>query len=144
MEIKLQKANIDDWQEILSFEKAAACRVFHAMTVETEIKDFLKSNLVFFVVANDQKIGVIGYEAKKDTNYISELIIGAEFRGKGYGSKVLEELLKMIGNKVCELHTHPENTGALIVYLKSGFKIKKWIDDCYGDGEPRILLVREK
>jgi len=144
MKIELKKATTDDWQEILNFEKEAASYTFHAMTTEQEIKDFFVNNNVFFIVDGDETVGAIGYEEKQDSNYISELIVGSNFRGHGYGFKALEELLKTIGNRVCELHTHPENSKAIIVYLKAGFKIKDWKDNFFGDGEPRIILVRDK
>jgi ribosomal protein S18 acetylase RimI-like enzyme len=58
---------------------------------------------------------------------------------------LIRALLDEVGDKKpFELVTHPENTSAIITYLKSGFKIKAWKDNYFGDGQPRILLVKEK
>jgi RimJ/RimL family protein N-acetyltransferase len=141
--ITLKKATKNDWQIILDFEKAANSQTFHAMTTKKEIHDFLENNKVFFIGSENKTVGLIGYEPKQDTNYISELIIGAEYQNKGFATQAIKELVKTLGDKPCELHTHPENISAIIVYLKSGFKIKGWLDNYYGDGEPRILLIKE-
>ena len=79
----LKEATKNDWEAILNFEKEAASQTFHAMTAEQEIKDFLDHNKVFFISLDSENVGLIGYEPKQDSNYISELIVGLAYRGKG-------------------------------------------------------------
>jgi ribosomal protein S18 acetylase RimI-like enzyme len=38
--------------------------------------------------------------------------------------------------------THPENAGALRLYMSLGFKVESRIEDCFGDGEPRLVMAR--
>ncbi|MFA6493064.1 MAG: N-acetyltransferase [Patescibacteria group bacterium] len=144
MNMKLKEATKEDLKAILNFEKEAASQTFHAMITEQEIKEFLIQNKVFFINYESKNVGLIGYEPKEDSNYISELIVSSDYQSKGIATNAVKELLKTIGDKPSELHTHPENNSAIIVYLKSGFKIKGWKDNYYGDGEPRLILFKEK
>ena len=53
---------------------------------------------------------------------------------------MVKELIKLVGDKAIITVTHPQNTGAIILYLEHGFKIVGWKDDYYGDGQPRLML----
>jgi ribosomal-protein-alanine N-acetyltransferase len=46
------------------------------------------------------------------------------------------ELVKRI-----DLVTHPDNTKAINLYESLGFKIESTIENYFGDGEPRIVMV---
>lgn len=43
-----------------------------------------------------------------------------------------------------DLVTHPENTKAIRLYESLGFKIAERKENYYGDGEPRVVLVKNK
>jgi ribosomal protein S18 acetylase RimI-like enzyme len=52
-------------------------------------------------------------------------------------------LVGQLGDAVrLELVTHPENDHALRLYGSLGFKVEEEISNYFGDGEPRVKLVR--
>lgn len=145
MKIELEKASSEDWQEVLNYEKGVDSKTFHAMTTEAEVKDFMDKNELFFISADDIKVGAISYEPRKDSNHINELIVAPEHQKQGIGTRAMEVLMNQIGqDKPMDLVTHPENSIAIRIYLKLGFIITDLKDNFYGDGEPRLLLVKEK
>lgn len=41
-----------------------------------------------------------------------------------------------------KLTVHPHNNKAIGLYLAMGFLIESWSDNHFGDGEPRLLLIK--
>jgi len=143
MNIFLQEATREDLKIIRDFMKKVESRLFHATTEEDELKEFIKDNKVFFIVLDNNKVGIVAYRLKENFNYLSELIVAPQYQKKGIASLVIKKVLEKINDKPVELFTHPENTPAIITYLKAGFVIKSWKENCYGDGEARILMVKD-
>lgn len=52
-------------------------------------------------------------------------------------------LKKMTKYPRIELVVHPHNNPAISLYLSLGFKIESWRDNYFGDGEPRLVLVKK-
>ncbi|MEI8090701.1 MAG: GNAT family N-acetyltransferase [bacterium] len=58
-------------------------------------------------------------------NKIDGLIILPKYRNQGIGTYAMKVFLKKLKNeKIIRLVTHPENTPAILLYLKLGFLIK--------------------
>jgi len=148
MDIKLKKASIEDISTIISIEnKLVGIKTFSPMTTEEEWKEeFAKVNQKIYLILKDEiVVGDTSYEKKPDRSvYLSGLAINPEFQKQGIGREVMRLIMEELKdvNKVY-LVTHPENSGAVKLYLSFGFVIKSWKDNYYGDGEPRIELIRE-
>ena len=56
----------------------------------------------------------------------------------------MKKLLELVKGNQVYMITHPKNIAAIILYLKNGFEIASWKENCYGDGEPRLILQRTK
>lgn len=140
----MKKANLEDWQKILFFEKKCSSDVFHAIDNEKEVKEYIKGSIVYFVILDSEEIGTVSYEVKKDNvAYIDGLTILPEYRGKGIGTFAIRKILKELENfDEINLVVHPRNNSAIVVYLKNGFEIKKWESDFFGKGEHRLFLVK--
>ena len=73
------------------------------------------------------------------------MTIVPQHRQKGIARIAFEKVLNdPKEKKEWRLVTHPKNTASLLIYLKAGFKIDKWIDNYFGDGQPRLLLIKNK
>jgi ribosomal protein S18 acetylase RimI-like enzyme len=79
-------------------------------------------NDLFFICQNNVPIGVISYRCFGSfRGYISEFALVEEARGKGIGSKVLQEVLMLFKDlQRVDLWTHPENP-ARTLYERFGF-----------------------
>ncbi len=146
MNVVFKKTTLDDLETIASQEKSVAGnKTYSALLEEDEIKKYIKEGHVFLILDGSQIIGSIAYQIKsKDHAYIEGLVITPDFQGKGYGTAVINKILEELKNyKIISLVTHPENSNAIMIYLKAGFKIKAWKDNFFGDGEARIELIKE-
>lgn len=144
MDIKLLRATKDDTMEMIEFEKASSSQFFHAYTDVEGMGKYLENNFVFFILKSGEKVGAIGYEKIDDQlAQIQGLNILSEHRGVGVGKGAVEELLKIITNegfKRANLMVHPHNSIAILTYMKSGFIIRSWRENYFGDGEPRLEM----
>jgi ribosomal protein S18 acetylase RimI-like enzyme len=90
-------------------------------------------------------VGYISFEEIADIPNMSELVnigVRSQFRGLGYGKKIIEYYLSSIKGVNSRLVTHPENKTAQLLYERYGYIPTKVIKNYFGDGEPRVLYVR--
>jgi ribosomal protein S18 acetylase RimI-like enzyme len=76
---------------------------------------------------------------------ISNVAVEPACQGQGIARAAMEFLLER--NHAApriELVTHPENAAALRLYGSLGFVVEGRRENCFGDGEPRLLLARGK
>lgn len=144
--ITLRQAINDDWKILAKLEKSAGSKVFHPLTTEKEIKQYIRNSKVFFIILNGNEIGTVSFEEKSDDLiYFDGLTVLPEQRRKGIASCAIKKVLDDIPKgKKFSLVVHPENTSAIIVYLKMGFVIKEWKENYFGDGESRLYLNKSK
>jgi len=147
-DIVFKKATIDDVAEFLRIEKSVAgSKTYCGSVDEQEAREEIENNIVYFIQNKETNIGTIEYKIKGENYaYLSGLVVDPNFQGRGIGRKALRWLLAndLKNFKRVDLATHPHNTRAIMLYLSLGFVIESWKDNYYGDGEPRIVLAREK
>jgi ribosomal protein S18 acetylase RimI-like enzyme len=102
--------------------------------------DYLKDSICYLAIQNNSPIGFFAYKIDEERVDIKSIAVLPNHQGKKYGKIMMEELLKQVKNHKVFVVTHPRNTPAIILYLKSGFEIYGWKDNYYGDGQPRLLL----
>ncbi|MBI2196102.1 GNAT family N-acetyltransferase [Candidatus Daviesbacteria bacterium] len=149
MSLSYRKATENDWELVRDLEKEAASvspRFFLAYESEKEIKDYLQKDQVFLVMEDEQPVGTVAFNTKgQELAHIDGLAIVPSCTGKGYGTEAMRWVMDQIQNiKKAELVVHPQNSVALRIYLKVGFKIIGWKDNYFGDGEPRLELVKKE
>ncbi|HVP58644.1 MAG TPA: GNAT family N-acetyltransferase, partial [bacterium] len=86
------------------------------------------SNIILRADAAEQRIGYlwIQVEDTKKTCFIAEIYLHPEFRGRGLGRKVLEDLevrLRQRGIERIGLHVFADNRAASALYTKMGYQI---------------------
>lgn len=147
MKIALKKASEDDWNIIVGIEKSQANNKGYAyLPTIKDAKRYLGASVVYLIYVNNTLAGHIMYfiDDKKRAE-LTGFIILPEFQNKGVGTHVLGQVLdKILENDVkhIELVVHPANAPALIMYIKQGFKVKGWLNNPFGDGEPRLSLKK--
>ena len=147
MVIELLKASGVDSLEMIEFEKASSSKFFHAFTDSHGMVKYLEDSIVYFILMDNTKVGAIGYEKiNKELAQIQGLNILPKYRNRNIGTNAVKELEKKIiqnGFKEANLMVHPENTIAIITYMKCGFSIKSWKENYFGDGEPRLEMWKK-
>lgn len=121
-------SKIKDKRSLLQFAGPA----YHFPLTKEQLEDDLKNeNRFMFRVFDTSEHNVIGHAQiflKENTFLLGRILIWDENnRGKGYGKKIVQELLKYgfshLDRKTAELNVYDWNTGAIECYRKVGFEI---------------------
>jgi [ribosomal protein S18]-alanine N-acetyltransferase len=107
----------------------------------------ITSSLFKVALLDDKVVGyAIGhYNAEVKEAWFLSLGVLKAYSGKGIGEKLTLTLLEEAeekGAKASYLTVHPENKRGLSIYKKLGFEEREWVSGYYGDGVPRIIMVR--
>lgn len=143
--ITLIKATPDDKGAYIDLEKKfEGLKIYSNMTDPEEVEEELKKCVVYFIKLGEKNIGSVSYEKKGDDHfYLDGLVIDPEFQGQGFARQAMKQVLQEIGDvETIDLVTHPENERAIKLYESLGFTIVKKIENYFGDGEPRVLMVK--
>ena len=147
MKLRSRKANLKKDGSLL-FELYSKCFNrsfdFRSFTIKEQI-EYLKNFVVWIYYDGDEPIGFLTYRFEGNNKAeLDTMAVLPEYQNKGIGKKMMSKFLKMTKGRKLYLVTHPKNTAALVLYLKHGFQIYGWKDNYYGDGEPRLLLERNR
>ncbi|MGU3377570.1 GNAT family N-acetyltransferase [Chryseobacterium sp. M5A1_1a] len=121
-------AEIKDEKSLLQF----AGPMYHFPLTEDQLEgDLSDENRTLFKIidlTNHSAIGHAQISLKEKTFLLGRILIWDENnRGKGYGKKVMQELLKYgfghFNREMAELNVYDWNTGAIECYKKVGFTI---------------------
>jgi len=142
--ILLKRATLKDINIIAEIEKVGSSKTYSARISEDELKEYIKNDFVFLIKNKDIIVGLVSFEViKKKTAHCNGLVIYPEFRRKGFGIKAMSIVLKRMSKYPrVELVVHPHNNPAISLYLSMGFIIEAWRDNYFGDGEPRLVLIK--
>ncbi len=98
--------------------------------------DLLSQNIIFIYSENSENIGMFKLiplnHRNSHINYLGGLAIHPNYSGKGYGSKMLLEIIeigKVRGLKRMELSTSTTNQTAIKLYEKHGFVFEGILKD---------------
>lgn len=141
-----KKATEKDVESFLELEKAVANnKLYSSFKEEDEILEEFKNAEVYLMYKGDRVIGSTAFQMKSpDHAYLAGLVVHPDFQGQGLAREAaLFRLEKLQGIKRIDVVTHPDNFKIIGLYESLGFKIEKQIENYYGDGEPRVMLVKE-
>ncbi|HOX29882.1 MAG TPA: N-acetyltransferase [Candidatus Paceibacterota bacterium] len=145
-ELILEIAGVKDAGDYLWLEKQVRGRTYSALAKEKEFLKEIRPAAVYFFKIKDKVIGHITYKAKEDGNvHLGGFAIVPEYQGRGLGRKAMELILALAKNAPkIDLVAHPDNFKAISLYESLGFKITERRENYYGDGEPRVVLVKNR
>ena len=145
MVISLKRATFKDYEEVAKIEKVGSSKTYHAVIRKEKILDYIKKDFVFLIKNGDTVIGLVSFMViKEKTASCNGLVIYPKFRRKGFGIKAMSLVLKKMSKYPrVDLVVHPHNNPAISLYLSLGFIIESWQDNYFGDGEPRIVMVKK-
>ncbi len=120
--------NIKDKRSLLQFAGPMYRFPLTAEQLEGDLSDENRTLFKIVDIENQNTIGHAQIFLKEKTFLLGRILIWDENnRGKGYGKKVMQELLKYGFSKfkreMAELNVYDWNTGAIECYKKVGFSI---------------------
>jgi len=143
--ISLQKATLKDLEKVAALEKESDSKTYFAITAQQELQDFIKNESVYLIKRKKLVVGLVAYKVLKgNIAHFDGLVVRPKLRRQSIATQATALLLKSMAKYArIELGVHPHNNPALCLYLKLGFIIQSWRDNYFGDGEPRLILVKK-
>lgn len=141
-EVYLRKAVVEDAAKLIELQRAAASSLY-GIDTEERLQKYAKDGDVFMILMDEEVIGAILYDVENDGSiYLSGIVVAAAYQGRGYSKLAMREFLEKMMERKIHLTVHPDNLSAVKLYLGAGFTVVERKDNCYGDGEPRLVMER--
>jgi ribosomal-protein-alanine N-acetyltransferase len=146
LKLSFRKVTQEDIDAYLELERTAIGNKTYSGILDKDeaLKEF-SENEVYLMYKAGKLVGSTEFEMKSpDHAYLSGLVVHPDFQDQGIAREaILFRLEKLKGVKRIDVITHPENSKIIHLYESLGFKIEKRMENYFGDGEPRIMLVKE-
>lgn len=143
--IIIENLNLNNVEAVSIIEKEMIETPWGAEALKKEITN---KNAFYAVIKKDDKIiGYGGIWFSIGTSDITNIAVLKEERRKGYGSIILNELIKKADEKNCfeiNLEVNENNTGAILLYEKCGFKKVGIRKKYYNNTDNAILMQYNK
>jgi ribosomal protein S18 acetylase RimI-like enzyme len=130
--------------QLFLLEKETFVREFDLPARSTEeVNEFLQNSEIFLEQRQDAVVGFIAFDQEQVSTEIKLVVVQPSAQKTGIGTSLLHAVLAENVGSLIYLTVHPRNSVAISFYLKAGFSIACWIDNCYGDGQPRLRLEKQ-
>jgi ribosomal-protein-alanine N-acetyltransferase len=135
----IRRCTEEDIPQVAEIENLSFSRPYPAFV----FRKYLRAR--FLVHEEEGKITgyIIGVKMGSKGIIIS-LAVHPEYRGKGHGKKLIEELVRIMDAGIIELQVRRSNTEALKFYQSVGFERKGILPAYYGDGEDAVVMFMKK
>lgn len=139
--MRIEKAKLEDLEGILKLQYLAyqsEADLFKTRDIPplkqtlAEVKEEYDKGIILKMSNEDGRlIGSVRAKESEGTVYIGKLMVRPDYRGKGYGSKLLSKIEELFPGKRYELFTSTRSADNIRLYEKAGYKeyVKKRISD---------------
>ncbi|NTW14318.1 MAG: GNAT family N-acetyltransferase [Candidatus Moranbacteria bacterium] len=144
--MNLIRATESDVAVLLAIEETAKDLIVYDWGfTDLEFLEWINTDIVYLIKEDGVMVGDISYVVKDaDHAYITGLVIVPQFQRRGLARKAMNMLLdELKGFRHLALDVHPDNH-AVKLYESLGFVATERKENFYGDGEPRIIMTRER
>lgn len=144
--VTLQEITKHDISKFIEMEKKVAGKTYTAWTTEKMVTEGMKRGRVYFIKDGENVVGHVYYQIKNGSVLsLDGIVTDPQYEGKGFAKQALEQIFKNEkGISAVELTVHPDNERAMKLYTSLGFKEIQRRENFYGDGQPRVILRKEK
>ena len=128
----IYKADYEDLPEILRLQQLAyqsEAALFGnqdipplKQTLDEVIEEYNNGIILKMVTENNIIIGSVRAKENNGTVYIGKLMVHPDYRGHGYGTKLLKEIERTFPRKRYELFTSTRSMDNIQLYNKIGYK----------------------
>ncbi len=107
--------------------------MYSAESLIDQVKN--KNHIFYLIQSAGQTLGFISVSAEKENEwFLNKFYILGNVSGKGFGTKVFEELKKTLSPKKITLTVNRQNYKSINFYFKNHFKIDRVADFDIGQG----------
>ncbi|GIH18831.1 GNAT family N-acetyltransferase [Rugosimonospora africana] len=137
---------VTDLASTLALDREAFAEQGYTSIVLRQARDVFDE---LFRVYEDGDGGIAGYAmgaiaTDRATAWILALAVAKKHRGAGIGRALTVDLLSLLrarGVADVLLTVDPANTAAISLYQTTGFTVARTVDDYFGPGERRLVMV---
>lgn len=137
----ISQATPDDLKHLHELEKEIFKNDVFALSKEA-IKYHLRQNIIYKFEVNGMIAGYILWLNRKKYFRLYSLAISKKFQNQGLGKQLLDYSFEHLKEKSFSLEVRISNVGAIKLYEKFGFKIKKVLESYY-ETEDGYLMVKK-
>lgn len=144
--MKVRRATIDDYPVLQAIDRVAFGD--HAMDVFS-LRQWLElfPSLARIATLDTRAVGFTlgGVSCPDGVGLIASVAVLPEFRGRGLGRDLTEDLLDRLGDvgvNHVRLTVAPDNVAALAMYRSLGFEVAGSFPGYFGPGRDRVLMER--
>jgi ribosomal protein S18 acetylase RimI-like enzyme len=140
-----ERATMEDTSTLVAFERQIGEVKTYGQPLGLKAAlEEIQRNFFYFIKRGDIVVGTAAYRARPDRSvYLGNIAILPAYRRQGIARAAMMFLLESNRDASrIDLVTHPENHGALKLYESLGFSVESRKEDYFGDGEPRLVLVK--
>lgn len=136
-------ATAADAESVLALEQKIHVRTYSSETHVSTILRAMQVGSMYVIEVGSVIVAMICWEPKDGMTYLADVVVDPEVQGRGLGRRLMEVFDRHTpaGLASCLL-VHPDNERARKLYESVGFVPIGVIEDAYGDGEPRLKMVR--
>lgn len=145
--MKIVEATLKDFEQVYEIEQACFVEPY---TREQLMYEFSENplNKILVVYDEDKIVGFVDYMITFNSATISQIAVLPNYRKKGLGSKLLEEMEKSFPKEIDDvvetitLEVRESNINAISFYKKNGYEnvvIKKHY---YKNGENAVYMIK--
>lgn len=143
----LRRADTSDFEAIVSFETDVMNRRLYGRPLDHAAALVEVQANEYFLHVRRACIAATGAWRRRDdgTAYLSNIAVRPDLRRQGLARSMMVRLLDCCGDAAAvDLAVHPDNDAACSLYGSLGFKPSRREENFFGDGEPRLIMVRPR
>ena len=144
-ELVFERATAKDAATLLDLERrVAVARIYDARTDIGDVVREIEGNSLYFITYRGSVIASASYRLQDDDSvYIGNVAVDPAYRRQGVSRAAMMFIAGQNAHAArFELVTHPDNDAALRLYAALGYRNEVRHENYFGDGEPRLKLVR--
>ncbi|MEJ8802437.1 GNAT family N-acetyltransferase [Pontibacter sp. H249] len=146
MALYLRAATVEDLKAVKAIDEALFGEDTYPLFALRQMLD-ITEGLFKVALLDDKVVGyAIGhYNSEAKQAWLLSLGVLLAYRGQGIGEKLTHTLLAEVeakGANTSYLTVHPDNKQGINIYKKLGFVEHHSVSDYYGDGIPRLIMVK--
>ncbi len=92
-------------------------------SVEEVVREYRDGIILKMITDNNAIIGSVRAEEDDTTVHIGKLMVHPDYRGRGYGTRLLSEIEKYFTGKRYELFTSTVSEANIRLYQRNGYRI---------------------
>lgn len=144
LEIRLMKN--EDLNRVLEIENESFLMKWQKKDFLYELNENPFSTIIVLVIDHVVQ-GFLDFMITFSSASISQIAISEQYRNKGYGKKLLEEMMRIVRDKqsvdIVTLEVREQNIIARKFYEKNGFRFICIKPNYYTNGDSAIYMCRE-